>query len=120
MLGQRAFAAAVGAEHRDKLAAANLHGYPVQRPGRRFGVIAEVQVLRFNHWFFGWHGFPSVSGAAKQAQAFVQTAVAPQGTTPPVAVTGRPISSQPVTPPRTGQMVVFRMYSITAGLSPSV
>ena len=43
-----------------------------------------------------------------------------QGTTPPVAETGRPISSQAVRPPRRGQSVVFRMYSMTAGLSPSV
>ena len=49
-----------------------------------------------------------------------QMAVAPQGTTPPVAETGRPISSQWVWPPVTGQSVVLTMYSMTAGLKPSV
>ena len=47
-------------------------------------------------------------------------AVEPQGTTPPVAVTGRPISSQLVRPPQRGVRVVRRMYSITAGDSPAV
>ena len=36
------------------------------------------------------------------------------------AETGRPISSQWVWPPLTGQSVVLTMYSMTAGLRPSV
>ena len=49
-----------------------------------------------------------------------QMAVAPQGTTPPVAETGRPISSQLVCPPKRGTSVVLSMYSITAGDRPVV
>ncbi len=37
-------------------------------------------------------------------------AVAPQGTTPPVAETGRPISSQLVCPPKRGTSVVLSIY----------
>ena len=49
-----------------------------------------------------------------------QMAVAPQGTTPPVAETGRPISSQLVLPPKRGTSVVLSIYSMTAGDSPVV
>ena len=47
-------------------------------------------------------------------------AVAPQGTTPPVAETGRPISSQEVCPPKRGASVVLSIYSMTAGDRPVV
>ena len=47
-------------------------------------------------------------------------AVAPQGTTPPVADTGRPISSQLVLPPKRGTSVVLSIYSMTAGDRPVV
>ena len=49
-----------------------------------------------------------------------QIAVAPQGTTPPVAETGRPISSQEVCPPKRGTSVVLSIYSMTAGDRPVV
>ena len=49
-----------------------------------------------------------------------QMAVAPQGTTPPVADTGRPISSQLVLPPKRGTSVVLSIYSMTAGDRPVV
>ena len=49
-----------------------------------------------------------------------QIAVAPQGTTPPVAETGRPISSQLVFPPKRGISVVLSIYSMTAGERPVV
>lgn len=49
-----------------------------------------------------------------------QIAVAPQGTTPPVAETGRPISSQLVLPPKRGTSVVWSIYSMTAGDRPVV
>ena len=49
-----------------------------------------------------------------------QMAVAPQGTTPPVAETGRPISSQLVLPPKRGTSVVWSIYSMTAGDRPVV
>ena len=49
-----------------------------------------------------------------------QMAVAPQGTTPPVAETGRPISSQLVLPPKRGTSVVLSIYSMTAGDRPVV
>ena len=49
-----------------------------------------------------------------------QIAVAPQGTTPPVAETGRPISSQEVFPPKRGTSVVLSIYSMTAGDRPVV
>ena len=46
--------------------------------------------------------------------------MAPQGTTPPVADTGRPISSQLVLPPKRGTSVVLSIYSMTAGDRPVV
>ena len=49
-----------------------------------------------------------------------QMAVAPQGTTPPVADTGKPISSQLVFPPKRGTSVVLSIYSMTAGDRPVV
>ena len=61
-----------------------------------------------------------IIGSSLGMAYFSRMAVAPQGTTPPVAETGRPISSQWVWPPVTGQSVVLTMYSMTAGLKPSV
>ena len=68
----------------------------------------------------------SIAGEVVQSSTFQtafyssQIAVAPQGTTPPVAETGRPISSQLVLPPKRGTSVVWSIYSMTAGDRPVV
>ena len=111
MFGERAFAAAVGAEHSDELALADRKAHAVHGVVRGLGVIAEAHLLCAEH---------RVHGRIPLYQSCCHSAVAPQGTTPPVAETGRPISSQAVRPSRRGQSVVFRMYSMTAGLRPSV
>ena len=112
MLGQRGFAAAVGAQHSHKFAAAHLHRYAVHRIAGQFRVIPEFDVLNVEHCIFQKRSLFYCS--------LSQTAVAPQGTVPPVEVTGRPISSHQVWPPAAGTSVVFKIYSITAGLRPSV
>ena len=112
VLGQRGFAAAVGAQHRHKFAPPHLHGHPVHRVAGLLRVIAELYVLHIDHGIFQ-KSLPLYS-------LLSHIAVAPQGTVPPVALTGRPISSHQVVPPATGERVVFRIYSITAGLRPSV
>ena len=55
-----------------------------------------------------------------RSQTPVHRAVAPHGTSPPVAVTGRPISSHDVEPPKRDAMRMRSMYSITLGERPVV
>ena len=50
----------------------------------------------------------------------LQRPLAPQGSTSPVSVTGRPISSDSTCPPCFGQIAVPIMYVRTAGASPVV
>ena len=59
MFRQGAFAAAVRAQHRHKLAAANLHRNAVHRIAGLFGVIAEFYVLHAQHRVFIRHSFTS-------------------------------------------------------------
>ena len=80
----------------------------------------------FNHLTVSSYKAPPFGGAvaARRLRGFFpyssQMAVAPQGTTPPVADTGRPISSQLVSPPKRGTSVVLSIYSMTAGDRPVV
>ena len=145
MLGQRGFAAPVRPQHGHIFAALY-----AQRKAVHSAVlivrIAECDIVCSEHFF---HAFPSVSdplsrgplprGPSSQTTAFPcfsihvlcprhyspafrasHHAVAPQGTTPPVAVTGRPISSQAVCPPHLGHTRARSIYSITLGERPVV
>ena len=141
MLGKGGFAAAVCPQHRHKFAFFHGHAGSVHGPDILLVIVAEPHLIGADHRgiFHGVSshlsraalpgaprralcshsaGSPSLPGSSVQASS--QMAVAPQGTTPPVALTGRPISSQWVTPPYTGPSVVLRMYSITAGERPVV
>ena len=141
VLGQCAFSAAIGPQHRHKFAFFHGHAGSVHGPDILLVIVAEPHLIGADHRgiFHGVSshlsraalpgaprralcshsaGSPSLPGSSVQASS--QMAVAPQGTTPPVALTGRPISSQWVTPPYTGPSVVLRMYSITAGERPVV
>ena len=90
VLCQRGLAAAVRAQHGDELAAADVQAHAVHSVLGLLGVVAEADVLYFDHRFLIRHGL------------FLPDGRCAAGHHAAVAETGRPISSQWVWPPFDG------------------
>ena len=113
MLCQRGFAAAVAPQHRHKTPLFDAQIKILKHRHRRFAGlrgIGEAQIFCndcFTHeitfYFFE-----------------VQRPVAPQGSTRPESVTGRPSSSDSVCPPKRGSITVLSRHVSTEGARPVV
>ena len=112
MLGKRGFSGAVVSQNRDKAALFDPEIHAVQHDLGRFIGICIFKLYRI--CLDDLH-----TASEKNYIAESHIAVAPQGTTSPFAVTGRPISSAAVLPPRPC-ISVAKIYCMTAGDSPVV
>ena len=108
LLGKRGFAAAVVTDDRHKLAALHIQAHAVHRIADKLAlldlIIAETHILNRN----------------KTHSDFSQIAVEPHGSTSPVSLTRKPISSPDTLPPKSFCSSMPSKYSMTAGESPVV
>ena len=110
MLGKRRFSAAVAAENGNKAALPYRQIQPV-KDGNLFAARSAVGKVKAAHFDCIGHGV---------YLAFVQRPVAPQGSTSPLCVTGRPSSSASLRPPKRGTITVSNRQRSTEGARPVV